>query len=180
MGGVGMSSPSDLAEAQRQAARVAAKSDIRDVRLMKSCAEVTDLPAADATLTYDLNSGANVEYEPGGEAFVVRSNYCLSIMPAVTADAAPAANVIARIEFEQAALFVISLGEGDNPPTADELSAYAVTTGQFALHPYAREYIYDLTGRLGLPPLTVGVLTMPYDDAPAPRRARKRAPRERG
>lgn len=162
-----MSTASDLAEAQRQAARVAARADIRDVRLMKSCAEITGLPAADTTLTYDLDTGANVEYEPGSEAFVVRGNYCLSIMPAQVAssqnDSEP--GVIAKIEFEQAALFVFNLGEGDSPPTPEELTAYAVTTGQFALYPYAREYIYDLTGRLGLPPLTVGVLALPVADA---------------
>lgn len=45
--------------------------------------------------------------------------------------------------------------------------------GQFALHPYAREYIYDVTGRLGLPPLTVGVLTMPYDEVGLPHHANR-------
>jgi hypothetical protein len=158
-----MTAPVDINEAQRQAARVAARTDIRDVRLLKSSAEITDLPAPDATLTYDLNSGAKVEYEPGSEAFVVRSNYSVSIMPATHTSGAlgKTSDVIAKIEFEQAALFVFSLAEGDHPPTAEELSAYAVTTGQFALHPYAREYIYDVTGRLGLPPLTVGVMNLP-------------------
>ncbi len=163
MGGVGMTASADITEAQRRAARVAASTDIRDVRLLKSCAEITGLPAADSTLIYDLNSGAKVEYEPGSEAFVVRSSYSLSIMPATDAARAPrdSPEVIAKIEFEHAALFVFSLAEGDHPPTAEELSAYAVTTGQFALHPYARQYIYDVTGRLGLPPLTVGVMTLP-------------------
>ena len=45
-------------------------------------------------------------------------------------------------------LFVISLGEDDSPPTAEELTAYAVNTGPFVMYPYAREYIYDFTGRL--------------------------------
>ena len=58
---------------------------------------------------------------------------------------------------------------GDEPVAADEMQAYAATTGQFVLHPFARQYIYDMTGRLGLPPLTVGVLRQTYDpdrDAP--------------
>jgi hypothetical protein len=169
MGDLGMSSPADFAEAQRQAARVAAKTDIRDVRLMRSCAEMTDLPGADATLTYDLDSGANVEYEQGSGAFVVRSNYHVSIMPAgPPGNATEPSDAIAKIEFEQAALFVISLGENDTPPTAEELSAYAITTGQFALYPYAREYIYDITGRLGLPPLTIGVMTIPWTEVGPP------------
>jgi hypothetical protein len=136
---------------------------------MRSCAEITDLPGADTTLAYDLDSGANVEYEPGSRAFVVRSNYNLSITPAESAgNDTPPADAIAKIEFEQAALFVISLGEDDSPPTAEELTAYAVTTGQFALYPYAREYIYDITGRLGLPPLTVGVMSMPRAEVGQP------------
>lgn len=173
-----MSPTTDFADAQRQAARVAALADIRDVRLIKSCAEMTGLPAADATLAYNLDTGANVEYEPGSGAFVVHSSYKLYIMPASPApdNATTAPEVIAKIEFEQAALFVLNHDKDDSPPTADELIAYAVTTGQFALHPYAREYIYNITGRLGLPPLTVGVMTMPYDDAGVQRKSRVPSP----
>ena len=168
MGAVSMNAPPDLTEARRQAARLAARANICDVRLMSTCAKIEDLPGANSVLTYDLDSDANVEYEPGTPSFVVRSTYRLSIAPARRAEAADssAASPIANIEFEQAALFVISdFGDDDQSPTAEELTAYAVTTGQFALHPYAREYIYDVTGRLGLPPLTVGVLRMPWHGA---------------
>ena len=71
---------------------------------------------------------------------------------------------IARIEFEQAALFIMDL-EGQEPPQPEELTAYAVTTGQLALHPYVREYISNITTRLGLPSLTVGVLKLPAHHA---------------
>jgi hypothetical protein len=169
MGTVSVNPPPDLAAAQRQAARLAAKADIRDVRLMSTCAKIAGLPGADSVLTYNLDSDANVEYEPGTSSFVVRSTYRLFIAPADPAGRPPTSPVdsaIANIEFEQAALFIINgFGQDDLPPTADELRAYAVTTGQFAIHPYAREYIYDVTGRLGLPPLTVGVLMMPWNEA---------------
>jgi hypothetical protein len=131
---------------------------------MKSSAEIVGLPVADPFLTYDFDSDAAVEYEPGSESFVVRGTYRVSIRSTTTAGAASASqkldSAVARIEFEQAALFVMDMDAG-NPPDAEELNAYAVSTGQFALYPYVREYISDLTSRLGLPPLTVGVLKMP-------------------
>lgn len=52
-----------------------------------------------------------------------------------------------------------SLGE-------EELTAYAATTGRFALYPYIREYVYDLTGRLALPPLTLEILSRPMPVSP--------------
>lgn len=166
MDSVGVNSPADILDARRQAARLAAKAEIRDVRLLKSSAEVTDIPATGSVFTYDLNSEANVDYEPGSTSFVVRFSYQLSIKPAESAEQnePPSATSVASIEFEQAALFVIELGEDEEPLREEELTSYAVTTGQFALHPFAREYIYDVTGRLGLPPLTVGILSMPWNE----------------
>lgn len=159
-----MNTADDISAARQLAARLAAITDIRDVRLMKSSAEIVRLPVADPFLAYDLDSDASVEYEPGSESFVVRGTYRVSI----SATAAPGTEdtfkepsaPIARIEFEQAALFVIDLDVGE-PPKEDELNAYAVSMGQFALYPYVREYISDVTMRLGLPPLTVGVLRIP-------------------
>jgi preprotein translocase subunit SecB len=51
--------------------------------------------------------------------------------------------------------------DGDDPIGEDELSAYGATTARFLLYPFIREYIYDITGRLALPPLTIGVLSRP-------------------
>jgi hypothetical protein len=165
MGGVGVTSDAAISETRGRAARIAALADIRDVRLLKSSAEISQFPTGDVTLSYDLNLGSSVEYEPGSGAFVVRSIYTVSITPATTDDTEGSASAIAKIEFEQAGLFVLSTGEHDAPPTPDELTAYATTTGQFALYPYAREYIYDVTGRLGLPPLTVGVMKLSIPDS---------------
>jgi hypothetical protein len=170
MGGIGMSSATDLSAAQKLAARLAARTDIRDVRLLKSSAEIVRLPVDDPFLAYDLDSKSAVEYEPGGESFVVRGTYRLSITTATRGDdpadtSEDPDDAVANIEFEHAALFVIDLEHGEDPPDAEELNAYAVSTGQFALYPYAREYISNVTGRLGLPPLIVGVLTMPMSQS---------------
>ena len=157
----------DISAARQMAARLAGITDIRDVRLMKSSAEIVNLHVQHPFLAYDLNSEAAVEYEPGGESFVVRGTYRLFIRSCPTAggDEPPgSASDVARIEFEHAALFVMDL-EGQRPPMPDELNAYAVSTGQFALYPYVREYISNITTRLGLPTLTVGVLKLPMDQS---------------
>lgn len=148
---------------QSLAARLAEFTDVRDIRLMKTSAEIVHLPAPSPFLTYDLESEAAIDYEPGGGSFVIRGSYRVSITSAPPADRrrdrAPveAGEPVARIEFEQAALFAMDIADRE-PPTPDELNAYAVTTGRHVLYPYAREYIADITMRLGLPSLTVGVL----------------------
>lgn len=160
-----MNPPNDVGAARQKAARLAAITDIRDIRLMKTHAEIVRLPVNRPFLAYKLESESTVEYEPGSESFVVRGNYRVSISSTDSADvdAYPGDpdSDVAKIEFEQAALFVMDMN-GDQPPDPEELDAYAVSTGQFALYPYVREYISDLTMRLGLPPLTVGVLRLPF------------------
>lgn len=42
---------------------------------------------------------------------------------------------------------------------ADELSAFALLVGLMAIHPYARETVQSMTGRLGYPPFTLEMLT---------------------
>lgn len=164
MGDVSVTGVNDISAARQVAARLAAITDIRAVRLMKSRAEIVHLPMDSPFLAYQLESESAVEYEPGTESFVVRGTYRIFIGSASTAEDVanpqePGA-AVAKIEFEQAALFVMDLASAE-PPRAEELNAYAVSTGQFALYPYVREYISDLTMRLGLPPLTVGILKMP-------------------
>lgn len=154
----------DISAAQRMAARIAGIADICDVRLMKTSAEIINLQTEHAFLVYDLNSEAAVEYEPGGGSFVVRGTYRLFIRSSSTAagsESKESVSPVANIEFEHAALFVMDM-DGQAPPRPEELNAYAVSTGQFALYPYVREYISNLTTRLGLPPLTVGVLKLPH------------------
>ena len=164
LGDVGMTPVEEADAAQQKAARLAGITDIRDVRLMKGSAEIIKLPVDDPFLEYDFHSEAVVEYEPGEGSFVVRGTYQVFIRSSPTPnfenDSQTAASPVAKIEFEHAALFVMDM-EGNEPPQPEELNAYAVSTGQFALYPYAREYISNMTTRLGLPPLTLGVLRLP-------------------
>ncbi|MFL6128831.1 MAG: hypothetical protein ACJ73E_07180 [Mycobacteriales bacterium] len=63
---------------------------------------------------------------------------------------------IADVSFEMAALFDLEMRDGDEALRDEELGAYA------------REYIYDVTGRLGLPPLTLQVLRRPVPGSKEP------------
>src|SRR6266536_549404 len=109
MGDVSVSPVNEASAAQQMAARLAAITDIRDVRLMKSCAEIVRLPVADPFLAYQLDSEAAVKYELGSESFVVRGTYRVSIRSTSTADVEDHTQdpdaAVARSEFEQAALF---------------------------------------------------------------------------
>jgi Preprotein translocase subunit SecB len=167
MGELSVSSFDNSSGAEQVAARLAAITDVHDIRLMKSSAEIFRLPVANPVLTYELNTDATVEYEPGSESFVVRGTYRVTIATTpADDDGSPSYKnsdaAVARIEFEQAGLFVMDM-DGSEPPKAEELEAYAASTGQYALYPYVREYISDVTMRLGLPPLTVGLLKVPFD-----------------
>ncbi len=161
----------DLYAAQQAAARVAARAEIRDVRLFSSNVELDNFPSTGSRLRWSLDTDVAIEREEDDSAFILRSKYSLVIAEAkdVVSDSENGDNDaageeegrVADISFEFAALFDLELREGDEPVEDSELQAFAVTTGQFALYPYSREYIYDVTGRLGLPPLTVGVLKLP-------------------
>lgn len=168
----------DIDAARQVASRVAARSDIRDVRLLKTEAELNRQPELAGGLSYELNTGIESVFEEGGDSFVVQVEYTLNItelsqglVPDATAkddetestEEPPAEQKIASIKFTHAGLFSIQMREGDEPASSAEIEAYGQSTGLFALYPYAREFVYNLTGRLGLPPLTLGVLRLAAD-----------------
>jgi preprotein translocase subunit SecB len=117
-----------------------------------------------------LNVDPSAIYDPGDSFFVVQARYTLQIEHALESasegeseEASASASAsehepLARVEFVYAALFELELRVGDEDPSEEELAAYASTTGHFALYPYVREYVQDVTGRLAFPPLTLRVL----------------------
>lgn len=145
----------------REAGRLAARAQIRDVRLLRTQASLERQPDPDRSLSYDIEFEPAVDWdEEISDLFVVRIACRLKID---VADDEPSDNdddehAVATVDFEYAALFDCDMREGDDSLTEEELRAYAQTTARFALYPYIREYVYDLTGRLALPPLTLPVL----------------------
>lgn len=154
----GVTVESDLGSDRRLAARVASRAEIGDVRLFEASIKLVDFPASHVAMRYTVEMSPRVDYEPGSERFVIRTTYHVAIELAEADDHAPA---IASIEFELGGLFDLEARTGDDGVSEAEFGAFARTTGQMALWPFAREYIFDATGRLGLPPLAVGMFRIP-------------------
>jgi len=156
----------EITEAQKSGSRIAARANIREVRLLGSSVELAKLPSPSRQLRYKVEKETEVEYNDGDNSFVVVAGYNVVIddveIGQDSEEAEPAEDHIADINFRIAGLFTLEMRDGDDPPKSEELTAYAFSTGNFALHPYAREYIYNVTGRLALPPLTIGVLQLDF------------------
>lgn len=152
------------------AARIAARAEIQDVRLLRTNVDLLRQPEADRRLTYNLGFESIVDWDSENtDWFVVRIACDLSIefsdkeddRTSEEVDREGAGGPVAQAEFEYAALFSCTMRDGDAPIAEDELTAYGATTARFLLYPFIREYIHDTTGRLALPPLTIGVLARP-------------------
>lgn len=142
-------------EDRLSAGAVAGRSEIEDVRLLKAQVEAPEFADPDKPLQFQFTSTPSAHYEDGADAFVISVEYELSVSQDGSSDAEDADEVIvASINFTFAALYSKPIEDS----FADEaLEAFAKTTGSFAVYPYAREYVQDVTGRLGLPPLTLGL-----------------------
>lgn len=137
------------------AGEVAGRSEIEDVRLVKTQVEAPEFADPGRPLQFQFGSTPSVHYEDDAEAFVISVQYELSVSQDgddVDEDASEV--TVATVNFTYAALYSKLL---DDRFTDDALEAFAKTTGSFAIYPYAREYVQDVTGRLGLPPLTLGL-----------------------
>lgn len=158
------------------AARIAARSQIVDVRALEIYAKLLRNRAQDRALEYRLDPKVTLRWEGDGAAtFAVSVIYDLQIRHVppdsdasdeVSGSEAQDLDLVAKLNFEFAALFRLDMRSEDAPPTERELTVYAETTGLFALHPFARELAHDLSARLGLPPLTLAVALVPTEGPP--------------
>jgi Preprotein translocase subunit SecB len=153
------------------AARVAGCADLHDVRLFGVGANL-ETPVVEGELSYTLSS--DVSYQTLGEPVVrtviVTGEYEVTVLESNESadDAADEGDdetdKVAEVRFTLAALFSIpELDEDEEPFSVEEYEAFAGTTGQFALYPYAREFVSDVTSRMGLPALHIGALRIELD-----------------
>jgi preprotein translocase subunit SecB len=155
----------DLTQARRTAARVAARAEIKDVRVISLNAELKRVPGPGERLSYRVDTDANATAELPHLMVELKCDVYIHRGSTDGDDGGEdPAEIVAEIAFELAGLFRVDAQENDEPFTADEIQSYAVTTGQMALYPYARELVYDLTGRLALPPLTLGLFKIPLQE----------------
>lgn len=147
-------------EDRRLGARVAAGAEIRDVRLFKAELELIEFAPPADELRYSIDIDAQSNFEPGDDRFVLRSTYSVAIEQV---GEVAEGSAVAKVKFELAALFSLDERAQAEGLESSEIEAFTRTTGQMALWPFAREYVFDATGRLGLPPLTIGVFRVPLD-----------------
>lgn len=159
-------------EIRSRAARVAAWSEVNDVRLFQVEAKLNALPDSEQ-LSYHMDSDVTMQYLQDQDGLIVTGDYTITIQAADASPADPAEGnddeqePLYRLAFQLAALFTVDVpSDSHDPLEEDELDAFARTTGQFALHPYARELVADMTARAGLPPLHIGMLKIHLDRSP--------------
>lgn len=144
-----------------KAARIAGQADLKDIRTAALHADMKFPPAAGASLSYKVD--AEFEYtvpEEDGPLVVVSGDYTATL--SATRGEGETSEEFAHISFGLVALYDVPAPKrfGD-----DEWEAFAATSAQFALYPFARETLFMLTGRLGVPPLTLGTLRFELNEA---------------
>ncbi|GAA4569328.1 SecB-like chaperone [Micromonospora coerulea] len=182
-----MSEEADLAVAQREAARIAAMADIADVRLFDASLHFDRFPDESNAMTWQLEMTPSISYHDGADFFILEIEYEVVIQEVIDTPPVEEADTtdLAKIAFKLGSLYRLELN-GRAQPETSELDSFAKTMGTMALYPYAREFVQNITSRMGLPPLTLAIFRLPFPDvtvapkepgrAPSPSAPRKRAP----
>lgn len=164
----------ELHDARSLASAVAACSELRDVRLFQVEAALDNLPSLAGHLTYSFDANIEVQYVPDTSSLIVDGTYKVTVTVVDPSDDdvdeqdAPEGEEddhdhLAHLNFQLAALYAV-VSEDERPKFLDrELDAFGQTTGLLALHPYAREFVSTMTGRMGLPPLHLPTAHIPLD-----------------
>ena len=143
--------------------RVAKRANIRDIRLFESSAELKDL-SGPGRLQWDLDVTPDVSYSDGDDHFVITIFYRIEIERADDSgkfEKDGRAAEVAIISFRFGALYDLRPDSRSHKIKREELDAYAKTCAISALYPYMREYVHDVTIRMGLPPLIMDVHPSP-------------------
>jgi hypothetical protein len=177
-----------LDEQRNLAARVAATADLNEVRLFNVDATLDQLPSGPGGLNYDFDADVEVQHVGETNALIVTGKYEL-VVHFVHHEAQPRdqeggelvdseANAsldqddmhehLAHLNFQLAALYSLPTDEDPIEFSEDELHAFGQTTGLLTLHPYAREFVSDMTGRMGLPSLHLGTVRFHIDKLDEP------------
>lgn len=150
-----------IESAPGKAFRVATCATILDVRLFRTSAELHGIPSKDAHLVWSVHAKPSVEYSEGDDYSIIRIDFEVCIQEEHSSDDADDedddSENVADISFQFGALYTLDIKDLDSPIEAEEISAYARSATLETLFPYAREYVHDVTMRLGLPPLVMGI-----------------------
>lgn len=157
------------AEARRLAARVGGRAELVDVRTRRLSAVLNTPVARNQRLSYNFNT--ELRYGREEQVFFVEAQYTLNAYQSPASEDRDADDDAPFVElsFELFAVYDLPSPESTDF-TDEELQAFTNTTAQFALYPFAREVVHQLTHRLGVPPLTLGTLRIPLDPSEIPAR----------
>jgi hypothetical protein len=148
----------EMEPAAGKALRVAARATILDVRLFRTSAELHSIPTKDSRLTWSVDAKPSVEYSEGDDYSIIRIDFEVSIQEEPgSGDPDDDSEDLADLSFQFGALYTLDTKDLDSPIEPEEISAYARSGTLDTLFPYAREYVHDVTMRLGLPPLVMGI-----------------------
>lgn len=137
------------------AGRVAGRADLLDIRLLKSEATQERFAKPGSSLSFTFEAAPRASLQSDENLMSVEVDYVLNMHEADDPEINSDGPSLARLTFSYAALFHVQ--QDGEPFTDAEVGSFAETTGSFALYPYAREFVQDMTGRLGLPPLTLSL-----------------------
>lgn len=141
------------------AARIAGQAELRDIQLFGLHAVLEHQPIAGKEIGFELQTSLGSSLPSNSNTLVVQGDYELKTWQKTEADGR---DTVATFNLQIAALYELPVDEA-REYTEEEVQAFADTTGQFALYPFVRQHINDLTSRLSLPPLTLGILRFELD-----------------
>lgn len=136
-----------------KAAKVAAAASLKDLRLQASHTELIEFPTPGVELSVDLKVDLKANKSPNKDLVALAAQFTVNISEA--RDEKKQGIAIISCAFSSAFEMAEQVDWSD-----DELEAFANTTGIFAVHPYAREFVSDATSRMGLPTLTLDFLKL--------------------
>jgi preprotein translocase subunit SecB len=149
--------------------RVARNIDLRDIRVIQvaaSCSPAPDGPL-EPQITFDCK-GALV----GPDQLNVACDYTLK----VNAAGVEAATV--------KVMYLLVYEVAGNTPTEHDVEQFAQVNGVYHSWPFLRQFLFDLTAKMGMPPLTLPVFqTLPRtktekaEKLPAPKKGKPRRQR---
>lgn len=152
--------------------RLQAASELQDIRMASSSAELIDFGSG-GSLAGNVSVEVGAGPTPSGDAFVVGATYSIDLWPQDFADDflqradedgeapdLPEEKRVANVRVKYMALYTIP---GSETFDEEEYVAFGTSAGLLHLHPYAREYVQDATGRLGLQPFVMDPLKIQND-----------------
>jgi preprotein translocase subunit SecB len=159
----------------RVASSIAERANIRDIRLFETSAELKGFNTA-GSMQWDLNVTPVAHYNVGDSYFIVMISYAITIEKAdesSTGATDEESEEVATIAFQLGAFYELKSDDPNRELNTDDVDEYAKTTAMVTLYPYAREYVHDITMRMGLPPLVMEFLPFSVELHARPRRDRE-------